>query len=198
MAVTPSSPMLPKGMILTKFMAYSSAEVMFNPVSATNNCIDTAGVVILRNCSPCKEAIIWYDECSIRYSNSLLDGKGGRGLAPSCNIRYESYTFLLDPPVIAQPPAPNRPNSDGGGGGNHEDDGNSSKVELLDLAGRRFGNDYNSENLQAEKHANLQDFPSFQLDIILAAIEHFSEKNKLGEGGFGPIYKNFTKFKMNL
>ncbi|KAF5943358.1 hypothetical protein HYC85_017435 [Camellia sinensis] len=69
MAVTPSFPMLPKGMILTKFMAYSSAEVMFNPVSATNNCIDTAGVVILRNCSPCKEAIIWYDECSIRYSN---------------------------------------------------------------------------------------------------------------------------------
>ncbi|KAI8001293.1 Cysteine-rich repeat secretory protein 38 [Camellia lanceoleosa] len=37
---------------------------------------------------------------------SLLDGKkGGRGLAPSCDIRYELYTFLLDPPVTAQPPA---------------------------------------------------------------------------------------------
>ncbi|KAL7213394.1 hypothetical protein ACSBR2_016003 [Camellia fascicularis] len=240
------------------------------------------GIEILRNCSPCKEAIIWYDECSIRYSSrsffstmetdppfqmwnvanatqpdkfneilektsfnlsivatsnplshmyatsqtnvtssielqsmvrctpdlpptdcrtclnfvvsglrSLVDGKkGGRGLAPSCDIRYELYTFLLDPQVTAQPPAPNRP---------HpllvnslffsvEDGRNSSEVELLHLAGRKFGNDYNSENLQAEKHVKLQDLPSFQLDIILAATEHFFEKNKLGEGGFGSVY----------
>lgn len=70
-----------------------------------------------------------------------------------------------------------------------EDNGNSSEVELIDSGGGRFSNDYNSENLQAEKHTKLQDFPSFQLDIILAATEHFSEKNKLGEGGFGPVYK---------
>ncbi|KAL7213446.1 hypothetical protein ACSBR2_016049 [Camellia fascicularis] len=63
-----------------------------------------------------------------------------------------------------------------------KDDGNSSEVELLDLDGGRFGNNYNSENLQA-------DFPSFQLDIVFAATEHFSAKNKLGEGGFGPVYK---------
>ncbi|CAL5408445.1 unnamed protein product [Camellia sinensis] len=70
-----------------------------------------------------------------------------------------------------------------------KDNGNSSEVELIDSARGRFGNDYNSENLQAEKHAKLQDFPSFQLDIILVATEYFSEKNKLGEGGFGPVYK---------
>ncbi|KAL7244086.1 hypothetical protein ACSBR1_016339 [Camellia fascicularis] len=63
-----------------------------------------------------------------------------------------------------------------------KDDGNSSEIELLDLDGGRFGNNYNSENLQA-------DFPSFQLDIVFAATEHFSTKNKLGEGGFGPVYK---------
>ncbi|KAL7213386.1 hypothetical protein ACSBR2_015996 [Camellia fascicularis] len=118
-----------------------------------------AGVEILRNCLPYKEAIIWYDECLIHYSNLsffsttetdppfymwnvanatqpdkfneilgktfsnwsivatsnplnhiLLDGKNGRrGLAPSCNLRYELYTFLLDLPVTAQPPGPNRP-----------------------------------------------------------------------------------------
>ncbi|CAL5408278.1 unnamed protein product [Camellia sinensis] len=70
-----------------------------------------------------------------------------------------------------------------------EDNGNSSEVELIDSARERFGNDYNIENLQVEKHDKLQDFPSFQLDIILAATKHFSEKNKLGEGGFGPVYK---------
>ncbi|THG13871.1 hypothetical protein TEA_025593 [Camellia sinensis var. sinensis] len=141
--------------------------------SICNNCIDTAGVEILRNCSPYKEASTWYDECLIRYSNrsffstmetdppfhmwnvanatqpdkfneiwerhslicsmvqctldssptdcptgqnfvvsglrSLLDGKkGGRGLAPSYDMRFQLYT-LLDPPVTAQPPALNRP-----------------------------------------------------------------------------------------
>ncbi|GMP75316.1 hypothetical protein CsSME_00032458 [Camellia sinensis var. sinensis] len=283
--------------------------------SICKNCIDTAGVEILKNCSPYKEAIIWYDECFIRYSNSsfstmeifpqfytwnatnatqpdnfneilgktfsnlsivatsnplnhmyatsqtnvtsstklysmvqctpdltptdcrtclnsvvsellksVAGKKGGRSASPSCKIRYELYPFLLDPP------APNKPNSGSSGGGKHgrkrkistisisislsvflvvtllgsciyyqrrrkatlvqkEDNGNSSEVELIDSAGGRFGNDYNSENLQAEKHAKLRDFPSFQLDIILAATEHFSEKNKLGEGGFGPVYK---------
>ncbi|CAL5344615.1 unnamed protein product [Camellia sinensis] len=37
--------------------------------SICNNCIDTAGVEILRRCSPKKEAIIWYDECFIHNSN---------------------------------------------------------------------------------------------------------------------------------
>lgn len=29
----------------------------------------------------------------------------------------------------------------------------------------------------------------FPLDLILAATHNFSEDNKLGEGGFGPVYK---------
>ncbi|KAL7213428.1 hypothetical protein ACSBR2_016034 [Camellia fascicularis] len=172
--------------------------------SICKNCIDTAGVEILKNCSPYKEAIIWYDECFVRYSNSsfstmeifpqfytwnatnatqpdnfneilgktfsnlsivatsnplnhmyattqtnvtssiklysmvqctpdlsptdcrtclnsvvseflksVAGNKGGRSASPSCNIRYELYPFLLDPP------APNRPNSDGGSGDKH-------------------------------------------------------------------------------
>ncbi|KAL7244083.1 hypothetical protein ACSBR1_016336 [Camellia fascicularis] len=251
--------------------------------SICKNCVDVAGVKILRECPFDNEAIIWYDECLIRYSNrsffstmetdpvyfmfnqekatqpdkqyeilekifsnlsivatsnplnhmyatssinklysmvqctpdlsptdcrtclnvtvselllNLNGREGGRALSPSCNIRFELYPFTLDPSGTAQPPAPepaapqapapNRTKSDGGGGdslavaGSH--DGNSSEVELLDLDGGRFGNNYNSENLQA-------DFPSFQLDIVFAATEHFSEKNKLGEGGFGPVYK---------
>ncbi|GMP75315.1 hypothetical protein CsSME_00032458 [Camellia sinensis var. sinensis] len=252
--------------------------------SICKNCIDTAGVEILKNCSPYKEAIIWYDECFIRYSNSsfstmeifpqfytwnatnatqpdnfneilgktfsnlsivatsnplnhmyatsqtnvtsstklysmvqctpdltptdcrtclnsvvsellksVAGKKGGRSASPSCKIRYELYPFLLDPP------APNKPNKKMGVALHFcfvnftlffwKIKPTLKNVELIDSAGGRFGNDYNSENLQAEKHAKLRDFPSFQLDIILAATEHFSEKNKLGEGGFGPVYK---------
>ncbi|KAJ0018439.1 hypothetical protein Pint_11916 [Pistacia integerrima] len=41
------------------------------------------------------------------------------------------------------------------------------------------------EKLQMEN----QDFSVFPLGQILDATRHFSEENKLGEGGFGPVYK---------
>jgi hypothetical protein len=33
------------------------------------------------------------------------------------------------------------------------------------------------------------DVPYFDLDSILAATDNFSDANKLGEGGYGPVYK---------
>ena len=33
------------------------------------------------------------------------------------------------------------------------------------------------------------ELPIFDLKIIANATDNFSEKNKLGEGGFGPVYK---------
>jgi hypothetical protein len=33
------------------------------------------------------------------------------------------------------------------------------------------------------------DVPFFDLASILAATDNFSEANKLGQGGFGPVYK---------
>jgi hypothetical protein len=33
------------------------------------------------------------------------------------------------------------------------------------------------------------DVPFFDLESILAATNNFSDANKLGEGGYGPVYK---------
>ena len=33
------------------------------------------------------------------------------------------------------------------------------------------------------------DLPFFDLGIILEATQNFSDANKLGQGGFGPVYK---------
>ena len=33
------------------------------------------------------------------------------------------------------------------------------------------------------------DLPTFSFSVLANATENFSTKNKLGEGGFGPVYK---------
>lgn len=37
--------------------------------------------------------------------------------------------------------------------------------------------------------AELSEFSVFNFDEILDATDNFSQENKLGEGGFGPVYK---------
>ena len=43
--------------------------------------------------------------------------------------------------------------------------------------------------------AELSEFSVFDFDEILDATDNFAEENKLGEGGFGPVYKvNITVY----
>ncbi|KAJ4828236.1 hypothetical protein Tsubulata_013118 [Turnera subulata] len=35
----------------------------------------------------------------------------------------------------------------------------------------------------------LQELPQFNLETLATATNHFHESNKLGQGGFGPVYK---------
>ncbi|GLU23238.1 hypothetical protein SLE2022_392610 [Rubroshorea leprosula] len=70
-----------------------------------------------------------------------------------------------------------------------EDKENSQEVQLLDLRGGNFGNEYSNEDFQGDRMGGSQEFPSIHLDIINAATKHFCDENKLGEGGFGPVYK---------
>ncbi|KAJ8552831.1 hypothetical protein K7X08_020224 [Anisodus acutangulus] len=43
--------------------------------------------------------------------------------------------------------------------------------------------------LMKENNDEVIDVPYFQLETILAATDNFSNENKIGQGGFGPVYK---------
>ncbi|MCD7451109.1 hypothetical protein HAX54_009557 [Datura stramonium] len=298
------------------------------------NCIDVATEQILRECLLKKQAIIWYDQCLVRYSDvpfaSMLDGSsvsrilyntqnvsqpeqfkenlsamfnnlttqatlvypnlkyaansdeitpfqklygmvqclpdlsatdcrtclnsarsviatllsdarvpsGCRVLFASCNLRYELYPFLSPGGRQLQAPPPSTSgrqiNKDEGISGrqiNEDKGGNTSKTKLISiiigviallavvLAGTSFylvkrrrriekeadessqeiqflntvvealGEDFSNDGFYSENHSKSQEFPVVKLSLIRAATENFSEENKLGEGGFGSVYK---------
>ncbi|KAL6343059.1 hypothetical protein AAG906_017871 [Vitis piasezkii] len=129
--------------------------------------------------------------------------------APSCYIRYEVYPFAAveDPVVEAQVPSSISPRGRKGRktkwiavgtslsgivvvafcvycvirrrkGADPEEKESKGDLCLLDLGGGRLdAEDYSSETLQGDMLAKSKEFP------------HFSNDNKLGEGGFGPVYK---------
>jgi hypothetical protein len=56
------------------------------------------------------------------------------------------------------------------------------------LAGRAtVGDDYSDKDIQGE--VTSQDLPLIRLDAINEATKQFSDENKLGQGGFGPVYR---------
>lgn len=42
---------------------------------------------------------------------------------------------------------------------------------------------------------NLEDLPLFKFEILANATDRFSDVNKLGKGGFGPVYKVISYLK---
>ncbi|KAL3342750.1 hypothetical protein AABB24_026670 [Solanum stoloniferum] len=151
-------------------------------------------------------------------SITLFDIKiptGGRVLQASCNLRYELYQFLASlPPSTSQGNKDQGKNTSKtklisiiigvilailavGLSGTCfylvkrrrlEQEGNeeSQELQLLDIIGETLDE---SDDFGSEKQGRSREFPVVKLDLIRAATQNFSEENKLGEGGFGPVYK---------
>ncbi|XP_011007880.1 PREDICTED: G-type lectin S-receptor-like serine/threonine-protein kinase B120 isoform X2 [Populus euphratica] len=69
-----------------------------------------------------------------------------------------------------------------------EEIANIREEQSLDLAGRAtVGDDYSDKDIKGE--VTSQDLPLIRLDVINEATKQFSDENKLGQGGFGPVYR---------
>ncbi|XP_010540889.1 PREDICTED: cysteine-rich receptor-like protein kinase 10 isoform X1 [Tarenaya hassleriana] len=140
---------------------------------------------------------------------------GGRLLVPSCNSRFELYPFFNEsatptrppPPPPPLPPASSPPSPRPGKGGN-------SSVVIIAvvvpiavavllfvvgyclLARRRKSYD----TAAADDGDDFTTADSLQLDFktIEAATGGFSESNRLGQGGFGEVYKVYKDSGLTL
>lgn len=137
---------------------------------------------------------------------TCCEGKqGGRILKSSCNVRYEIYPFYYlnatapaPAPGIPPPPAP--ANSPGKGGGV------SSQLliaiivpvgvsVLLFIVGFCFIRRKGKKEYEAVGESSVVNAMSevqslqYSLASIQAATNNFSDDNKVGEGGFGDVYK---------
>lgn len=130
--------------------------------------------------------------------------QGGRVLYPSCNVRYELYPFYRQvtpapspSPLLLPPPA--SANSQGGGG---ISTGTIVAIVvpitvavLLFIVGICFlSRRARKKQSSVKEGKNVDDITTveslqFGFGTIEAATNNFSAENKLGEGGFGEVFK---------
>ncbi|ESR55332.1 hypothetical protein CICLE_v10024396mg, partial [Citrus x clementina] len=75
-----------------------------------------------------------------------------------------------------------------------EENAKQQVLQFLRSREGRTGDDDDDEGysysiLRGKKKVESQELPLFPLDLIHEATRNFSNENKLGEGGFGPVYK---------
>ncbi|XP_058197644.1 cysteine-rich receptor-like protein kinase 10 isoform X8 [Rhododendron vialii] len=136
---------------------------------------------------------------------------GVRVVFPSCNIQYEDFQFYdasvggapPPPSPLLPPPPPSKTTTNSPGKG-----GISSQVitaivvpsgvaiilfiSCFCFITRRAKRKYNSlkEGNVGDDISTVQSM-QYDLSTVQAATNNFSDNNKIGEGGFGPVYKGF-------
>ncbi|KMZ64121.1 hypothetical protein ZOSMA_3802G00010 [Zostera marina] len=149
------------------------------------------------------------DDCYYCLTNQLtyipihLEGKkGGRILSGSCFTRYESYTFYKGSKPLQQAPPP-----DGGDGVSDMGKKKNSKTTIIAVAilvsiggltvlflfccfcHIKKKNTTNYEKASDSMEILDNESRIFDLATIKLVTDNFAEENKLGEGGFGSVYK---------
>ncbi|CAM0879072.1 unnamed protein product [Alopecurus aequalis] len=145
---------------------------------------------------------------------------GGRIFVLRCNIRFEAFMFYTDknlrripfPPLASIAPAPVPAKAPTGHGTRPWVIALSVVAPVALVAfclivyccrlRRRHAkgkvalqvkrtHEFQGDELVWEMEGELSEFSVFEFNQILEATSNFSEENKLGEGGFGPVYKGY-------
>ncbi|XP_026437107.1 cysteine-rich receptor-like protein kinase 10 isoform X2 [Papaver somniferum] len=133
------------------------------------------------------------------------DTQGARVLLPSCTVRYEIYTFYgqYKYTTRASPPILQSASDTAKRNGNHSLKLAVSVAVPLGIAVllsytavwywfyARKGKMLNHKDYAQDVDQDISSAESlqFNFDAINIATDHFSEANKLGQGGFGTVYK---------
>ncbi|PWA79324.1 cysteine-rich receptor-like protein kinase 8 [Artemisia annua] len=156
----------------------------------------------LMQCTPDLSEIDCYNclDRAIRQIPNCCDSKrGARIYYPSCNMRYEEDRFYNDTVALSSPPMPPSGKSS-----------NTTIVVIVVVASVSFlilaavllmVLIRRKRNIQVRPPENLvyedgdiddistAESLQYSFDIIKEATDNFSENNKLGQGGFGLVYK---------
>ncbi|KAK3430693.1 hypothetical protein EUGRSUZ_E02444 [Eucalyptus grandis] len=124
--------------------------------------------------SACKSCLL---SAIKEFPTALNHKRGGtRILQPSCYVLYR-MDVAGEPGGQAPAPAPSATS---------KDMENNQEVQLLHLR-QEIEEEFSKENSRGP--AGSQELSLMRLDIIRAATGNFSDECKLGEGGFGPVYR---------
>ncbi|KAJ9566112.1 hypothetical protein OSB04_002078 [Centaurea solstitialis] len=147
---------------------------------------------------------------AINRTRSCCDGRrGGRVLYLSCNIRYQDYPFFNATVSLAPPPSAPLPPSESSPSG--KDNNNTTIIVIvvvvivsllvlvvvlfaLFMRRKRKLKGLQQENFLVHEDKDIDEITTAEslqhsFSVIRAATNDFSENNKLGQGGFGLVYK---------
>ncbi|XP_026394162.1 putative cysteine-rich receptor-like protein kinase 35 [Papaver somniferum] len=179
---------------------FATGDTSFNDFQRVYGLVQCTVDISSSNCSRCLHG-------AISELHNCCNGKqGGRIFRPSCNLRYEIYPFAQSMVPLSPPPRspyPSQPLSANTSTTKLRSKRNSYVLALsivipsvitvlstitfwFSCFGRKRTKTQKFDNVDDELHSTeLQ----FNFSTLSAATDNFSEANKLGEGGFGSVYK---------
>ncbi|KAI4295814.1 hypothetical protein L6164_035818 [Bauhinia variegata] len=150
------------------------------------------------------------NDCLIRAISDIptcCDNKiGGRVVRPSCNIRYENYRFFdatayAPPPQVSPSPSPPPPPPPSTNSNSTQGKSNTSRTVIVIVVPvvalvllvificiyLRFRKPRTKS--ETDDEITTSESLQFDFDSIKVATNNFADSNKLGQGGFGAVYK---------
>ncbi|XP_031261168.1 putative receptor-like protein kinase At4g00960 [Pistacia vera] len=185
---------------------FATKEVNLSTVTRLYGLAQCTPDIVLSECNIC------LDDCVSEISECCYGKEGGRVNKPSCNIRFEMYPFYSQPtptPPPAPVPQPPPPVPSTSTSGNRQ----ISLKRMIEitvptvlvftiilstscycLLSWKEGRKYRAVNegnvlSPAGDEISMVEFLQLDLHTIEAATHNFSDGNKIGEGGFGSVYK---------